>query len=85
MPGSILPGRTTLGDDWPFVPQTPSPPFAVCWRKGEGGAEELSLGEVERRSGHARQCPAGQERTGGRLAVRPPNPLTGFCSLLGVR
>ncbi len=38
MPGTVVPGRSPLGDDWPFVPQTPSPASGVLARaKGGSG------------------------------------------------
>ena len=37
VPGTIVPGRSPRGDDWPFVPQTPSPASGVL-ASVEGGS-----------------------------------------------
>ena len=43
LPGTVVPGRSPLGDDWPFVPQTPSPASSVTderegWQRPTGTA-----------------------------------------------
>jgi hypothetical protein len=47
LPGTIVPGRSRLGDDWPFVPQTPSPASGVA-DEGEGWQQETATRGSER-------------------------------------